>query len=195
MPEVRKATKADVPGLAATLARAFDDDPVIEWAFRNGRSRIRCSERWFRLRLNSLLGHGETYTTADLAGAAIWTLPDRWRTQPVEMLRTIPLLPGAGLGVVKVLRGLDRVERAHPAKPPHYYLAILGTEPDRQGEGIGSALMQPVLEDCDANEIGAYLESSKERNVDFYTRHGFRVKRELDLPRGPRIWLMWRDPR
>ena len=41
----------------------------------------------------------------------------------------------------------------------------------------------------------AYLESSKERNVAYYARHGFRVREELDLPRGPRVWLMWRDPR
>ena len=42
--------------------------------------------------------------------------------------------------------------------------------------------------------IPAYLESSKERNVDYYSRFGFKVTGELDLPRGPRVWAMWRDP-
>ena len=56
-------------------------------------------------------------------------------------------------------------------------------------------LMQPVLETCDRNEIPAYLESSKERNVAFYSRHGFKVTQEITLPKGPPIWLMWRDPR
>ena len=72
---------------------------------------------------------------------------------------------------------------------------MLGTEPERQGNGIGSALMQPVLDDCDEHGIGAYLESSKERNIAFYGRHGFKVTEEILLPKGPPVWGMWRDPR
>ena len=72
---------------------------------------------------------------------------------------------------------------------------MLGTEPSRQGEGLGSAVMQPVLEECDRLEIPAYLETGTERNVAFYTRHGFHVSDEFRLPKGPPIWLMWRDPR
>jgi len=72
---------------------------------------------------------------------------------------------------------------------------VLGTDPASQGRGIGSALLAPVLETCDRDGVGAYLESSKERNLAFYARHGFRMTGEVDLPRGPRVWLMWRDPR
>ena len=71
---------------------------------------------------------------------------------------------------------------------------VLGVDPPRQGEGLGSALMQPVLELCDRERVPAYLESSKERNVDFYARHGFRVTSELRLPKGPAMWPMWRNP-
>jgi hypothetical protein len=47
----------------------------------------------------------------------------------------------------------------------------------------------------DRDGVGAYLESSKESNVDYYARFGFRVTEEVRLPRGPRVWLMWRDAR
>lgn len=89
--------------------------------------------------------------------------------------------------------GLVGVERSHPARPAHWYLATLGTDPDVQGQGCGSAVLEPVLRECDRLGIGAYLESSKERNIDFYVRHGFRVSGDLRLPRGPCLWPMWRD--
>ena len=61
---------------------------------------------------------------------------------------------------------------------------------------MGSASMRPVLEHCDTEGVPAYLESSKERNVPFYRRHGFEVVREVSLPdSGPKIWTMWREPR
>ena len=71
---------------------------------------------------------------------------------------------------------------------------MLGTDPDRQGQGLGSALMR-LVRARDADGVGAFLESSKERNIDFYARHGFRVTSEIRLPRGPLMWQTWRDPR
>jgi ribosomal protein S18 acetylase RimI-like enzyme len=92
-------------------------------------------------------------------------------------------------------RGFGGMEMLHPKRPPHWYLAVLGTDPAAQGQGLGSAALAPVLERCDADGVGAYLESSKESNIAFYARHGFRVTREIRLPRGPKLWAMWRDPR
>ena len=92
-----------------------------------------------------------------------------------------------------VIRGMHGVEKLHPTEP-HYYLSILGVEPVRHGEGLGSALLQPMLRRCDSEGVGAYLETGTERNVRFYSRQGFRVTDEVALPNGPPMWLMWRDP-
>jgi ribosomal protein S18 acetylase RimI-like enzyme len=193
--EVRKAGRDDMDALATTLARAFDDDPVISWVFPGAERRPRMARRLFAMRLGHLIGDDEVYTADANRGGAVWALPDRWKISPGQQLTMVArLLGGLGLRTRRVLAGLHDIERRHPTEP-HYYLAVLGVDPDEQGQGLGSALMGPVLRSCDEDRIPAYLESSKERNVDFYGRHGFRVLEELRLPAGPPVWLMWRDPR
>jgi len=92
-------------------------------------------------------------------------------------------------------RYLARAERKHPRQPPHWYLEVLGAIPARQGRGLGSVLLRAVLERCDRDRSGAYLESSSERNRALYERHGFDVVEVFEMPGGgPPIRRMWRDP-
>jgi len=193
--DVRKATAADVPDVARVLARAFLDDPVATWSCPADRRRLRVNARFFLFRTRQLLRQEQVYTTSGLAGAALWALPDRWRTTPRDALGLAPLAPLWGWRLPRVVRGMSRIEHAHPDAPPHFHLAVLGTDPSRQGEGIGSALLAPVLELCERDNVPAYLESSKESNIAFYARHGFRVTGELVLPKGPPVWPMWREAR
>lgn len=90
--------------------------------------------------------------------------------------------------------GLLYFDRHHP-KEPHWYLQMLGTEPEWQGKGIGSSLLAPILDRCDRTGERVYLEASKEKNIPFYARHGFVVTEEMHVPKGPTMWAMWRDPR
>ena len=195
--EVRRAKPEEYRPLAAALARAFFDDPVTSWVCRPDRLRPRTLQRFFGARVRQLGKHGEIWTTDGLTGAAVWAPPERWKTtagEDVELARCL-LHPRLAWRLPMVTYGLLGMEGKHPQQPPHWYLAILGTDPSAQGQGLGSAMLGPVLEECDRDGVPAYLESSKERNIDFYGRHGFRVTDELQLPRGPRIWPMWRDPR
>jgi ribosomal protein S18 acetylase RimI-like enzyme len=194
-PRVRHAGRGDRDALAAVLARAFHDDPVMSWFFPDIDRRAARNRRFFTMRLRQLLPHGETYTVDGELGAALWATPERWRLGAIESARMgLALLPALGRRAALVARGVEMIEHAHP-RTPHYYLAVLGTDPMAQGRGVGSALLRPVLEACDRDEVPAFLESSKGRNIDFYARHGFRVVEEVRMPDGPPVWPMWRDPR
>lgn len=192
--DIRKATAADVPALAGTLARAFEDDPVFAWFFAEERRRMQRIERFFDTVLRLIvLKHDETYVGARGAGAALWMPPGTAHLGPVENLRLMPALARVfGRGVGRALRGMSLMEEHHP-HDPHEYLWFLGVEPDRQGEGIGSGLLRPMLERLDADGVPAYLEATSERSRDLYLRHGFEVTGELRFPDGPPMWRMWRS--
>jgi ribosomal protein S18 acetylase RimI-like enzyme len=196
-PSVRRARESEIPELARMLARAFLDDPVACWAWRPARLRGRALERFQATRLRQLFVHDEIWTTDELSCAALWAPPMHWHSTLWETAQLVPTFahPRLLMRMPLVALGWDRLERAHPPKPPHFYLAVLGTDPEAQGRGLGSAVLSAMLAQCDADGVAAYLESSKERNVDFYARHGFRVLEEFGLLRGPPMWKMWRDPR
>jgi GNAT superfamily N-acetyltransferase len=143
---------------------------------------------------------GEVWTTAALSGAAIWLPPGRTTLTLWRILR-------AGVLVVPlrvrwdILRRLTRTERMvaslHRQHAPatHWYLAQLGVDPARQGQGIGSALLHPMLIRLDTQGLACYLETMNVANVPFYQHHGFRVVAQASLP-GTRlaVWAMLRSP-
>jgi GNAT superfamily N-acetyltransferase len=183
--------------LSEVLARAFFDDPVIEWMLPDEDRRRRVGPLAYRTFLDHLyLPKDEVYTDAEARGAALWSPPGKWRVPLGTQLRTAPrMLRLFGTRLPTMMRGLNAIEHAHPDAVPHWYLGILGTDPAAQGHGIGSAVMAPVLERCDREGVPAYLESSKDANIPFYRRHGFEVTETISMPGGPDVWGMWREPR
>jgi ribosomal protein S18 acetylase RimI-like enzyme len=196
LPVVRRATKDDVTAMAAQLAQTFFDDPVTSHIFRNEARREAGLRAFFGTQMKAdYLPFGGCYTTEGYSGAAIWAPAGKpLQTGLSGILTMLPVLPYVAANLRTTLRLLALVESKHP-RQPHWYLATLGTAVDKQGKGVGSALMRPVLAHCDAEGLPCYLESSKERNVPFYRRHGFEVVEEVPLPGdGPTLWTMWREP-
>ena len=196
---MRPATEEDIPNLAAVMARAFSNDPPMSWVFRDESTRQDRLRTVFTGGLSEIfVPRGHPWTTTDVSGIAAWQPPGGWRTPDDVVERLTPplaehLLPEE---LDRFLTFLGTIEDRHPDDPEHWYLEVLAADLDRQGKGIGSACMRPVLERADAEGTPAYLESSNERNLPLYERHGFEVVDVVDLPDdGPALWLMWREPR
>lgn len=202
MSNARLATADDVPQLSRAIARAFFDDPVAAWSCQSNSFRPHVLERFHGTRLRQLIARGEVWTTDELKSAALWAPPGLWNTtlrEDIQLARSIyqprvlvhPVVLARSPMVALALTG---IERKHPTGPEHWYLAVVATDPESQGHGLGGVVLSPILDQCDRDGVGAYLESSKETNIAYYARLGFRVTEEHRLPRGPSVWAMWRDP-
>lgn len=195
-PDIRDATRADVRALGEMLTRAFWDDPMTEWLLPDERSRSRRVRPFWRSLVRMYIRSPRpAFVAGDALGCAMWSPPAQWRATTAETLRKIPvILPGVGRGVGKMIRLFRETERRHP-KEEHWYLGLLATDPGHQGQGIGSSLILTMLSRADGEGLPAYLETSKERNVAFYGRHGFEVVDQFTINDSPPMWLMWREPR
>lgn len=182
--------------LAALFGAAFADDAALahvlpaDVARREERLR-----RFFSYEVDRSARADGLWSTADGDGGAIWYPPEEWRPGVLDTLRQVPWsLRVFGRHSARAARIGTALAEHHP-REPHWYLAYLAVRPGRQGTGIGTTLLRPVLEECDRSGVGAYLEASNERNRRLYQRHGFADREPLALADGgPTVFPMWRQP-
>jgi ribosomal protein S18 acetylase RimI-like enzyme len=192
---IRKAATGEEPALSAALARAFFGDPVFRWALPDDERRSRQLPPFFSLFVETLFRYHEIYTDEDLSSAALWVPPEEKPTpEDAEQEFGERMEEIAGVDIERLFQVSKVIEEHHPPGS-YYFLQFMGVDPERQGQGIGSALLRLVLERSDRQQQWAYLDATSERNKQLYERHGFEAEAEYGPEGGPPLWPMWREPR
>lgn len=196
------ADKPVIDRYADVLARAFEDDPGAVWLLPDDGTRRQRLREKFRGTLRRGLRFGVVETAVhEPLGAAVWiSIEEASSTRfPVSLRRSYFSLV-LDLGISAFVRFaamnsyLDRYHR-RDAPGQHWYLAVVGVDPEGQSRGVGSELIRPMLSRADRERFVCYLETTRERNVPFYEKHGFAVVRHGNLPLGgPPFWTMLRHP-
>ncbi|MFC0003748.1 GNAT family N-acetyltransferase [Micromonospora siamensis] len=193
--EIRRASPDDAKAVGALLGEAFMADPVSGWIFPDEQHRARVHAAFFGEFVQLALDGGEVWLAGDGAGATLWLPVDGTDhgDDGSDLYRSLEA--GVGAEAMKRFAVLDELMTAnHPAEP-HWYLPFIGVHPDHHGQGVGSALLQHQLTRLDAEGHAGYLEASCPRNAALYERLGFRrTPVTLELPGGPSLYPMWRDP-
>jgi ribosomal protein S18 acetylase RimI-like enzyme len=182
-----------------TLERAFASDPMFEWIFPDPIQRSQSLRLMNRVPVQYGLRYGRVTESNDGMAVAIWIPPGRAITAS-GMIRCgmlgVPF--GIGFGPFARFMGANEVMGKFHKKyvpEPHWYLLIVGVDPDLQGRGLGSALVKEGLARADDTNCPCYLETSEERNLAFYERLGFVVVGTAPLGKGaPPGWAMRREP-
>ncbi len=141
--------------------------------------------------------NGETSCNDDASAVAIWFPPGKTTLGMGRMLRAgfaaLPFKVGLS-GASRFMKAMSTGEKFHKVVDgPHWYLLALGTRPELQGTGLGSALIERGSSQADAAHIPCYLETASESNVAFYTKRGFEVTDQTEVL-GFTFWGMMRKP-
>ena len=195
-PEVVPVSPKQRAAVAGAIARGFLDNEVWIWMVPGAARRARLLDRYYRVAIRRFFEpRGGAWTTADASGGALWAPPGRWPLTRAEVRWDLwALLPWIGVDGIRHGHEADRAMEGRHPKQPHYYLQTLSVDPAHQRRGYGSALIAPMLARCDAEGMPAYLETQRESNIPFYRRFGFVEDDPIQLPGGPPLWPMWREP-
>jgi ribosomal protein S18 acetylase RimI-like enzyme len=191
---VRKAKASEAEMLADIIADGLYDDPPNVWAFPDPARRRMILPRFFRLFVEESIASDAAFILDDLAAVSLWFPPgwDMSDEQAEAFHLAVRSIAGeyAESGPLAIVGAMSEVQPTDP----HWHLAFVCTRPEQQGRGLGTALIREGLGRCDASGHPAYLEATSERNRGLYERLGFHVTSQIELPGGPPMWGMWREP-
>ncbi|WID97567.1 N-acetyltransferase [Bosea vestrisii] len=188
---VRSASRNEEGAVSAVIVLAFATDPMTRWSLGEAHTYLAVMPDLIRAFGAAAYDSDSAYVSDDFGGAALWLPPG---VEPdIETLGRL-IRKNADPAIISDVDAIfEAMERYHP-KGPHWYLPLIGTDPARQGQGIGSALMRHALARCDREGVAAYLESSNPRNIPLYQRHGFEVLGTIQIGSSPVLTPMLRPP-
>ncbi|MFE7899775.1 GNAT family N-acetyltransferase [Streptomyces sp. NPDC057424] len=196
---IRAAGDGDRELIVRLLDEAFQDDPVSGWVFPGAEDRRAKHPGLMAAFTDIVLAAGRVDLTEDGSACALWlSMPAGEGPDDHDAEDEGPAQVRAAVDPDNErIEAIGRLTAAiHPTGRAHEYLWMIGVVPGRQGEGLGTALIEAVLARCDREGLPAYLEASNARSRKLYERLGFEPAGPvLDLPDGPSMWPMWREPR
>jgi len=184
------------------LARAFKDDPINACVFPNPEERREKMPYAYQSLLLCNLSAGESFITSpQLEGAAAWIHSANLGTSFWKMLTSGAIWPAIKMGIEagrKMQVFNQYMERKHSELAPvkHWYLFLIGVDPQHQGKGYASTLLREMISRIDKEGLPCYVETGVEKNVSMYEHFGFDVIDEFIVPNTMvKVWAMLRKPK
>jgi hypothetical protein len=194
-------TEQQLPETINMIGRAFQKDPFSAHIYPDAEERQRRLKLMFAIALRFSFRYGEVSITPEGTGAACW-LPPECTTVSFKQLLSIGALQLSlqmglpAMGRINNSEGYMKSERRRCVPQPHWYLWVLGVDPDNQGQGLGGLLLRSGLERADASALPCYLETMNPANVTLYQKFGFEIAGEGTMPHSNvTMWSMLRPAR
>jgi len=179
--------KKHIKAVSLMLSRAFKDE--LKDIFPHPEERRKKTVYVNELYLLYEFSNSKAFITSpNLEGIAVWVHSSKWKRKSFWRIITsgaIWLTMKIGIKALRKLQALDkRMENKHKELVPneHWYLAVLAVDPQHQGKGYASRLLNEMLSKIDEDGLPCYLETDGDKNVSMYQRFGFKVLDEFVLP-------------
>lgn len=187
-----KAEYKDKRHIVNILSESFGNNKSVNYIIKQDKKRIQRIRILMEYSFEVCYHFGDIFLTEDKKGCALIILPDKKKTTLRSIMLDVRLIISA-IGLSNIKKAIKResiINKFHPDKP-FYYLWYIGVEPTKQSKGIGSKLLQEVIEYSKSIERPIYLETSTLQNIPWYKKFGFKIYNQLDF--GYQLFFMKRE--
>ena len=185
-------TKAKNPNknlVVNILVDSFMDNASVNYIIKQDSKRLQRIRKLMEYSYDICNLFGEILLTDDKKTCALIIFPYKKRTTLKSITADIKLIAGS-TGLLNAKKAMYReaaIKKIHPQQP-FTYLWFIGVSPSEQNKGRGTVLLEKILEKSKAEGRPVILETSTERNLPWYLKHGFTIYKELDF--GYRLFCM-----
>ncbi len=183
------ASSSDVDQVLEGLTLGFVADPFMRWLYPEPGSYLQHFPRVMSFFGGRAFENGSAFRNEDCSASALWLPPG---VHPDEegliacFEETIPAEKQDALFAT-----FEQMDKCHPEEPC-WHLAFIAVDPSLQGKGLGSALLEESLKQCDRDGRPAYLESTNAANLSLYRRFGFEQTGVIETEQAPPLFPMFR---
>ncbi len=179
---MKKASYGEKNLIIDILTQSFDTNQSVNYIVNQDKKR--------QSRIRALMDYsfevcnlfGDVFISDDKKACALIMYPDKKKTSLKSILLDIKLVIQC-TGIKNVKRTLNRealIKKIQP-KEPMTYLWFIGVNLEDQNKGLGSNLLQSIIQFSEHKNKPIYLETSTLRNLPWYKKFGFEVYSEQDL--------------
>ncbi len=170
---MRKFIEQDRKNIINILVNSFKGNKSVDFVVGKSAKRRAVLMEYS---LENCLENGEVYIS-DTGKSCVMIKYSDQKSKPLRLLIWDLKLAIRGIGIPKILKVLKResnIEGAQP-KDPFLYLWFIGVNPESQGRGEGTELLNSVLQLANEKNLPVCLETSTKRNFKWYEKYGFSV--------------------
>ena len=169
----------DLKRVGEMVGGTFADDTAVKYLFGDVSEKTR--NRYCQTTYRSMFGDAIMISTDAAIDNLIVLCPPGYRGIPtMRFLRSGGLATVFGLGLGAMKRSIAFEKNAVAVRNRYsddktWYLMTFAVRAGKTHQGLGSAILRPILEWMDKNHYSVYLETDKAVNVEMYEHFGFQV--------------------
>ena len=188
---MREATRGDKELVSKILYDCFYDNNSVLYTTK--KNNVRAVKKLMEYSFDICFNCGYILINDAGTGCLLVKNPEKKLSFIYENYLNIKLI-FQSIGLNKVKRVLDRerkIKQTYRDKS-YIYLWYIGVSPNKQGKGQGTELLNHLINISKKNQLPIYLETSVDKNVDWYLHHGFKLNDTI--PFDVNLYSMVRQP-
>lgn len=188
---MKRAKYSDKKLVADILCKSFDDNKSVNYIIKQDKKRALRIKKLMEYSFSVCYLYGDVFLSDSRDACVLLLYPEKKKSTIKSLLLDIGLI-FSSLGFFNLFKAMQReavIKKVYPATAI-YYLWFIGVEPSQQSKGVGSKLLDEVIDKAHSEKRTICLETSALKNIPWYERHGFTIYKELDF--GYKLYCMMR---